>query len=184
VFQRLLNRIARELKRRSIPYMVIGGQAVLLYGEPRLTRDIDITLGMGVDGLDKLMDILPAVPLKVLVENVKEFVTKTMVLPALDERSGIRVDFVFSFSPYERQAIERAVDVRLGRSIIKFGSLEDVVIHKIIAGRPRDLEDVRSILVKNPQYDSGYIERWLKEFEDSLGQSFVAVYRNVIQEIA
>jgi DNA-directed RNA polymerase subunit F len=164
--------------------MVIGGQAVLLYGEPRLTRDIDITLGMGVDGLDKLMDILPAVPLKVLVENVKEFVTKTMVLPALDERSGIRVDFVFSFSPYERQAIERAVDVRLGRSIIKFGSLEDVVIHKIIAGRPRDLEDVRSILVKNPQYDSGYIERWLKEFEDSLGQSFVAVYRNVIQEIA
>jgi DNA-directed RNA polymerase subunit F len=164
--------------------MVIGGQAVLLYGEPRLTRDIDITLGMGVDGLDKLMDILPAVPLKVLVENVKEFVTKTMVLPALDERSGIRVDFVFSFSPYERQAIERAVDVRLGRSIIKFGSLEDVVIHKIIAGRPRDLEDVRSILVKNPQYDSGYIERWLKEFEDSLGQSFVAVYRNVIQETA
>jgi len=25
--------------------MVIGGQAVLLYGEPRLTKDIDITLG-------------------------------------------------------------------------------------------------------------------------------------------
>jgi len=29
--------------------MVIGGQAVLLYGEPRLTRDIDITLGIGVE---------------------------------------------------------------------------------------------------------------------------------------
>jgi hypothetical protein len=32
--------VARELKEASIPYMVIGGQAVLLYGEPRLTRDI------------------------------------------------------------------------------------------------------------------------------------------------
>ena len=29
--------------------MLIGGQAVLLYGEPRLTRDIDITLGVDVD---------------------------------------------------------------------------------------------------------------------------------------
>ena len=164
--------------------MVIGGQAVLLYGEPRLTRDIDITLGLGVDGLDKLLDVVPAVPLKVLVENVREFVTRTMVLPALEERSGIRVDFIFSFSLYERQAIERAVDVKMGRTIVKFGSVEDVVVHKIIAGRPRDLEDVRSILLKNPEYDSGYIERWLKEFEDSLGQSFLTVYRSVLQEIA
>lgn len=31
--------------------MVIGGQAILLYGEPRLTRDIDITLGINVDEL-------------------------------------------------------------------------------------------------------------------------------------
>ena len=184
MFQRLLNKIARELKKRSIPYMVIGGQAVLLYGEPRLTRDIDITLGMGVDGLDNLLNVLPAIPLKVLVENPKEFVTRTMVLPAAEEKSGIRVDFIFSFSLYERQAIERAVDVKMGRTIVKFGSVEDVVVHKIIAGRPRDLEDVRSILLKNPQYDSGYIERWLKEFEDSLGQSFLTVYRSVLQEIA
>ncbi|GAH87084.1 unnamed protein product, partial [marine sediment metagenome] len=29
--------------------MIIGGQAVLLYGEPRLTRDIDVTLGDDID---------------------------------------------------------------------------------------------------------------------------------------
>jgi len=34
--------------------MVIGGQAVFLYGEPRMTKDIDITLGMGIDGLRRL----------------------------------------------------------------------------------------------------------------------------------
>ncbi|GJL55165.1 MAG: hypothetical protein NPIRA02_22970 [Nitrospirales bacterium] len=37
-------KISKTLKRRRIPYMVIGGQAVLVYGEPRLTRDIDVTL--------------------------------------------------------------------------------------------------------------------------------------------
>jgi hypothetical protein len=37
--------------------MVIRGQAVLLYGEPRLTKDIDITLGVGVDRLGEMMAI-------------------------------------------------------------------------------------------------------------------------------
>jgi hypothetical protein len=32
---RLLEQIAIALEERRIPYMVIGGQAVLLYGEPQ-----------------------------------------------------------------------------------------------------------------------------------------------------
>jgi uncharacterized NAD-dependent epimerase/dehydratase family protein len=49
VFQRLLKKIAASLDKNRIPYMVIGGQAVLLYGEPRLTKDVDIILGVGPD---------------------------------------------------------------------------------------------------------------------------------------
>jgi hypothetical protein len=125
--------------------MVIGGQAVLLYGEPRLTRDIDITLGVGVRELNKLKRTISSLGLKILVERDEEFVKSNMVLPTLDEKSGIRVDFIFSFSPYERQAIERAKDIKLGRSLVKFASLEDVVIHKVIAGRARDLEDIIAV---------------------------------------
>ena len=51
MFQKLLKKIANELNAHNIPYMVIGGQAVLIYGEPRLTKDIDITLGVGVSKL-------------------------------------------------------------------------------------------------------------------------------------
>jgi len=64
MFQKLLKKVARSLKKQSIPYMVIGGQAVLLYGEPRLTKDIDITLGMGIDGLRRLREAIASVPLK------------------------------------------------------------------------------------------------------------------------
>jgi hypothetical protein len=183
VFERLLKKIALQLKKASIPYMVIGGQAVLLYGEPRLTRDIDITLGMGVGGLDRVKKIISIIGLKSLVKKEKEFVERNMVLPTIDKRSGIRVDFIFSFSPYERQAIERAKDIKLGRSIVRFASLEDVVIHKVIAGRARDLEDVRSILLKNPRYDSSYIKKWLKEFDKSLGQHFLKVFGSIEKEI-
>ena len=153
MFQRLLKKIALQLKKASIPYMVIGGQAVLLYGEPRLTRDIDITMGIGVDGLDRVKKIISIIGLTSLVQKEKEFVERNMVFPTIDKKSGIRVDFIFSFSAYERQAIERAKDIRLGNSIVRFASLEDMVIHKVIAGRARDFEDVKSILLKNPKYD-------------------------------
>ena len=56
MFQKLLKKVSRALKKASVPYMVIGGQAVLVYGEPRLTRDIDITVGIGIDGLGQMGD--------------------------------------------------------------------------------------------------------------------------------
>ena len=42
MFDKLLSKIGECLSNHDLPYMIIGGQAVLLYGEPRLTRDIDI----------------------------------------------------------------------------------------------------------------------------------------------
>ena len=95
MFQKLLARVANELSNLRIPYIVIGGQAVLLYGEPRLTKDIDITLGIGIDGLERIMNVVAKVPLSVLVNNPEDFVQKTMVLPTRDEKSGIRVDLIF-----------------------------------------------------------------------------------------
>ena len=183
MFQKILKKIAKELNKEAIPYMVIGGQAVLIYGEPRLTRDIDITLGIGVNELSKIQKILPTIGLRPLVKNEKEFVGRTMVFPTEDVESKIRVDFIFSFSPYERQAIERAKVVKLGRILIRFASLEDIVIHKIISGRPRDLEDIKSILVKNPEYDQDYISSWLKKFDQSLNQNFIKLFKKTEKEL-
>jgi hypothetical protein len=61
MFKKLLKKIANELNNNNIPYMVIGGQAVLLYGEPRLTKDIDITLGIGIDGIKVFQKIVKEV---------------------------------------------------------------------------------------------------------------------------
>jgi hypothetical protein len=145
MFQQLLAKIANAFDRLRIGYMVIGGQAVLLYGEPRLTKDIDITLGVGVEGFTQITDLVRELSLKILVDNPEAFVHKTMVLPVIEDASGIRVDFIFSHSPYEQQAITRTREVQFGATAVKFASLEDVVIHKIIAGRGRDIDDVKAI---------------------------------------
>jgi len=166
VFEEILARLAAALERHGIPAMVIGGQAVLLYGEPRLTRDIDVTLGVGTDRLPSVLDLLPEIPLRALPPELEAFVNRTMVLPALHEATGVRVDLVFSFTPYEQEAIARARAVVLGGRQVRFASPEDVVIHKIFAGRPRDLEDAATIVRNQPDLDHGYIRRWLGQFDE------------------
>jgi len=184
VFLRLLKKIARALVKNDIPYMVIGGQAVLFYGEPRLTKDIDITLGIRIGGLGKIKSIVSRLKLKSLVANVEEFVRKTMVFPVIDKKSGIRIDFIFSFSKYERQALRRAKNIRFGKTEIKIAALEDVVIQKIVAGRARDIDDVKTILLKNPDYDTHYIEKWLGEFDKSLGEDFRKTFKSLVRNLA
>ncbi|MDZ4164199.1 MAG: DUF6036 family nucleotidyltransferase [Smithellaceae bacterium] len=165
MFDKILVRLGATLSESNLPYMIIGGQAVLLYGEPRLTKDIDITIGVGIDHLDALLQTIKKIPLRALPEDIAAFVQQTMVLPAIDEATGIRVDFIFSFTPYESQAINRATPVRILGQVVFFARVEDLIIHKIFSGRPRDMEDVRIILLKNQDIDTRYIEAWLMEFD-------------------
>jgi predicted nucleotidyltransferase len=170
MFRELIEKVAIVLGDRGIPYMIIGGQAVILYGEPRLTRDVDITLGIGTERLPEILDLVEKIGFKPLPEHPEAFTVETMVLPTVDDNTGVRIDFIFSYKPYEREAIERANHVSFGRIQVSFASPEDVIIHKIFAGRPRDLEDVRGIILKNPGIDKGYIRKWLLQFDNSLDQ--------------
>lgn len=184
MFEELLSRLGEALKNHHIPYMIIGGQAVLLYGEPRLTRDIDITLGVNIDRLEDIVKIVKMIPLKFLPSDVYGFVKSTMVLPTIHEDTGIRVDFIFSFSPYEQQAISHSRKISILGKEVSFATPEDVIIHKIFAGRPRDLEDVRTILLKNPDIDLRYIEEWLKEFDNSMeGSNLLQIFNEILKDV-
>lgn len=188
MFAELIARVAGTLEQWGLPYMIIGGQAVLLYGVPRLTKDIDITLGIDTTGLDKVVEAVKAMDLEIIPGDFRSFVQKTYVLPTRDPKSGIRVDFIFSYTPYEIQAIARANRVELMKTAIMFASVEDVIVHKLFAGRPRDLEDVRSILIKTPKLDREYVRRWLAEFERSserpgLVKTFDAMVDNGFQAV-
>lgn len=164
--EELIARIARCLDEENIPYMIMGGQAVLIYGRARVTRDIDFTLGMDSDKYAKIVELCNSVGLRVLTQDPKTFTAETMVLPAEDPLSKMRVDLTFSFTPYERQAIERAKNIEIAGYTVRFATCEDVIIQKMVAGRAVDIEDVKSILAKQGDaVDIEYIRKWLGEFE-------------------
>ena len=73
MFQRLLGKIAKALSTANVPYMVIGGQAVLLCGEPRLTKDIDLTVGVGLESLTKIRNLLQECHLTPLILNQRTY---------------------------------------------------------------------------------------------------------------
>ena len=165
MIEELLKKLAQHLDKSKIPYMIIGGQAVLLYGTPRLTRDIDITLDVDTDKFSTIEEICRKSGLEILPENPEDFARETKVLPAEEPKSKIRVDFIFSFTEYEAQAIKRAKQVSMDEYPVKFASPEDVIIHKMVAARAIDEEDVKNILIKNKKsIDLKYIRKWLSEF--------------------
>jgi predicted nucleotidyltransferase len=184
MFEKLLSRIGLCLENQNLPYMIIGGQAVLLYGEPRLTKDIDVTLGVNIDQLDHLLLALRDLSLTPLPEDMESFVKETMVLPTQHEQTGIRVDFIFSYTPYEKNAIKRARTVMILGQKVAFAAPEDLITHKVFAGRPRDLEDVKSILLRNPDIDLQYIRKWLREFDESShNETFLENFEKIFKNI-
>lgn len=131
------------------------------------------------------MQLLPQLALVALPEDAKAFAEKTIVLPAGDEVTGIRVDFIFSFTPYEQEAIQRGRAIVLHGVPVNFASPEDLVIHKIFSRRPRDLEDVRSILLKNPSLDTSAIEARLAEFDLAVPdqeERYSETFRRILRE--
>jgi hypothetical protein len=161
--------------------MVIGGQAVLHYGEPRLTKDIDMTLGADVDALPTVLACIRGIGLSVLVDDIQAFAREKGVLPCQDAASGLRVDLIFSSIPYERQAIARAVKKDIGGTAISIATLEDTVIHKLVANRPRDIEDVTSMLLKNPGIDRRYVMGWLRQFDAALEDGRLKTFERLLE---
>jgi hypothetical protein len=164
-FEQIIARVARALAGANVPFMLIGGQAVLLHGEARLTQDIDVTLGVDPDRLTDVVSACTAAGLRPLPDDLEPFVRRTFVLPAEDDQSRVRVDLIFSTTPYERQAIMRAVTVELGGTAVPFAAAEDLILHKLFAGRPRDIEDAIGVVRrKGAEVDWLYLNEWARAF--------------------
>ncbi|MGN6186395.1 MAG: hypothetical protein ACTHQM_22405 [Thermoanaerobaculia bacterium] len=152
----VLTDIARALQRAGIDYMVIGGMANAIWGVPRSTTDVDLSVACEpgayrdvVNALGKLIAKLPP--------NVEAYL-ENGVLPFLHP-SGVPVDLLLSKHPYAELAISRGVDVEVDHVPVKFCTPEDLVLHKIISERDKDRLDVADILRRRREtLDRAYLD--------------------------
>ena len=167
--ERGLLELARLLDRREIPYMVIGGLANAVWGQPRATLDIDVTIWAPLREVDSLMAYLEPAFVPVM-DDPARFVAHTRVLP-VRHRSGVRADLIFGGLAFEEEAIRRAREVLVQGVPVKFCTAEDLILHKVISDRERDQEDVRGILrLRLRELDFEYLEPRIQELADFLSR--------------
>jgi hypothetical protein len=165
--ERALIELARTFNNNGIPYMIIGGMANAVWGEPRATLDIDATVRVAEEEINNIISLLADL-YEPRVSDPTAFVEETRVLP-LHSKDGVPIDVIFGILPFEEQAIARSVEVVVAGTPVRFCTPEDLILHKIVSERERDLQDVRGIVLRRlKSLDLAYLEPRIRELADAL----------------
>lgn len=162
--------LAEVFDEREIPWFVFGAQAVAIRGAPRATQDVDVTIKIAREHLAGLMQALESRGIQHRYpEIVDELLAHGAVLP-MSHPSGMEIDIVLAGSGLESLALTRATRVSVEGVDVPIAHATDLVVMKVLAGRGKDLEDVRALLASG-DVDVEEARDLLGQLEEALGQS-------------
>ncbi len=131
----------------GVRWYVFGAQAVIAAGVPRLTADIDVTVEAPRGGTRALVAALARHGIALRdIGDVSTFIASTRVLPAVHVPSQLPIDVILAGPGLEEEMLSRVVKRSIGGAKIPFIATADLIALKILAGRDKDLEDVRALV--------------------------------------
>lgn len=166
----LLEALSAVLDRWGRWYL-FGAQAVVAYGVPRFSADVDVTVELAPDEPERFVRDMKASGFTLRVDD-PEFVRRTRVMPFVHVATGMPLDVVLAGSGIEDEFLGRAKTTHIGGADVPLIDVADLVIAKILAGRPKDIEDARSLCrLRGSSVDRRRVLRLLRLLEEALGQS-------------
>jgi Nucleotidyl transferase of unknown function (DUF2204) len=151
-------------------WCVFGAQAVIAYGVPRLSADVDVTLDLVPHEPERFAREMEEAGFTLRVED-PDFVRRTRVMPFVHVATAMPLDVVLAGSGLEDEFLERARATDLGGASVPLIDPEDLMIAKVLAGRPKDIEDARGVWrLHGRALDAGRIRRILRLLEEALSQ--------------
>ena len=167
----LLRDLAVVLSRWGGRWFLFGAQAVNVWGSPRLTADVDVTVLLTPRDPAAFVHDMDLSEFGLRVDDVEDFVARTSVLPFVHRRTRMPLDVVLAGSGLEEQFADRARQVDVGGIEVPVLSPGDLLVAKILAGRPKDLEDAAGVLrARRGSLDLVLVRSLLGELEEALGQ--------------
>ena len=151
-------------------WYLFGAQTVVAHGVRRLSADVDVTVQLTPDDPERFTDDMRKAGFELRVAD-PDFVRRTRVLPFLHMASGMPLDVVLAGSGLEEAFLERAETSEIGDLRVPIISAEDLIIAKILAGRPKDIEEARVWRAPGRLMDASRIASVLAQLEEALGQS-------------
>lgn len=161
-FQSSVLKTISFLEKNKFSYLILGGLAVGVLGEPRFTADLDLDLFVSKAEISTFLD---------KINQAKFKVNKTEALRTVESFGsfrcycqGLQVDIILASSPIEDSALKRKKRISLFGKKMSFPSPEDLILLKLVPGRPKDLLDIESIVMRHyGKLDLKYLQRWIEE---------------------
>ena len=166
----LLAALSRVISRWGRWY-VFGAQAVIAYGVPRLSADVDVTLRLEPDDPQGFVADMKTAGFVLRVED-PEFIRRTRVMPFIHSATAMPLDVVLAGSGLEDEFLERARTLDIGGISVPVIDIQDLIVAKILASRPQDLTDARNLWrIHSHDLDGQSIRETLCLLEEALTQS-------------
>jgi hypothetical protein len=144
--------------------MIIGGIAVSLLGRPRSTQDIDALAILPESQWDAAVKSAAQFGIIPRIDGVLEFAHRSRVLLMRHIETEVDLDITFGGLPFEELAVKNAQRREIAGVQVNLPRVEDLLVMKAFAQRPKDLEDIRGLLTANPQADVDSARQWIREF--------------------
>lgn len=180
----LISALAETFHEQQARWFLFGAQAVLVWGRPRTSADVDVTADIDPQEASSFVDRMQEHGFRVRSSDPEAVMRRTRVVPLLHLPTNLPLDVVLAGPGLEQEFLDRAVEVELGKGVTApVITAEDLVIGKVLAGRPKDLEDVRGVVHERlRQLDRQRIRAVLAMLEQALDRrDLLSVFEGELQ---
>ena len=162
----VLKQVAARLDAARIPYMLTGSLAAGVYGQPRMTRDIDLVAVLYPPHAQRLPGVL-GTEFVIDVETAHDAIAARRIFSVIHRDALQKVDIIVrEDSDYEIEKFERRRQVEVDGQAIWVIAPEDLVLSKLVWAKDSrsemQLRDVRGIIALQAGLDWPYIEQWAR----------------------
>ena len=165
----LLEPFIARLEGLGIPYFVTGSMAGIVYGEPRLTHDVDIVIALSLRDVHAFIEAFPleefyCPPEDVLAIEVRR--GQRGHCNVIDHSTGFKADIYIAFDELHRWALANRRTVTLDRLRMSVAPVEYVILRKLEYFREgkseKHVRDIRGMLeVSAARIDRAFLEQWI-----------------------
>jgi hypothetical protein len=175
------------LRPLDIPVAIAGGMALSAWKYIRATRDIDLLLAVEEDRSQELLDVLGASAIRpkrgLPAVKLGQLDVIQLLYEPPEALMDVQIDLLLARSPYHVQALQRRIVARLPDLDVEIAVLtcEDLILHKLLAGRIIDRADAAALLrINRRSLDLDYLAAWTVRL--SLARELAEVWREALPD--
>ena len=156
--------VTSRLEEAGIAYMVTGSIAVSLYGEPRMTRDVDLVVALALSDAERLAGLFRDQFL-CDEDRMREAIRHRSMFNLIHTQAVVKIDMIVrKDSAYAEKEFARRRRAQIGDVPMWVVSAEDLILSKLNSARDSrseiQLRDVRSVIAAHSALDWAYLEAW------------------------